>query len=357
MFQYSQIIVLACFISQLISSNNLILEESTFESVIMPLTNIEQKSLNLRDHMDREQALIDLLDSNKLQHFNIEDLLKIVLESKCYKVVENIYEKQKKLSNILDCYLKDNSRHLEIFDYILRYMDDAERNIRQQFVANFEIFAHIDMEQTAKIVLKHFFHLIEHFCELIENDSQLLFMFLSDIVYSEIKVSPHVAEQYLRLLCVQNMAMVLPYVKLNLCRVQEALTITRQNQIHAATAYLMEQNGDFEGALNLFLQSNMADAAVAVCIRGSEHLDSIGARKIWLQLLKHPISGEVISIRELLHSAAPHISAAHLLELVTDANLGDIKVLINGMLSDCQYDMQMLLTNLNLLSYDLHHGK
>lgn len=349
-------IILACFVSRLVTSNNLNAEEGILDTVIKSLTDMVGKPLSLRDHMEREQAWIDLLNADKLKHLSLEQLLKMALESKCYKVAENVYEKQKVFANILECYLKDKVRHMEVFGYIVKHIDDSERCIRQQFIVHFKTLVSIDSKKTAEAVIEHFPQLAEEFCEILEADPDLLFKFLSEIVYSDIKLPPRITEEFLRLLCVKNPSLVYSYVKLNLCRVEEALKITQQCNMHASTAFLLEQSGDFQGALNLLLKNNMTDAALDVCIRGSEHLDAKGAQQVWLQLLKHPATLEGISMRELLHSAAPHVSPSQLLELVTDASLGDIKVLIQGMLADCQHDMQMLSITLKLVGYDLHHG-
>lgn len=344
--------------SRLVTSNNLNAEEGILDTVIKSLIDMEGKPLSLRDHMEREQAWIDLLNGNKLQHLGLEQLLEMAMESKCYKVAENIYEKQKNYSNILTCYLRDKVRQPEVFNYIVRHVDDSERCIEQQFSSNFKQLINIDSKKTAEIVMEHYAELIQSFCEILDSDLDLFYKFLSEIIYfSEVKLPPHVAENYLKLLCVKNPASTYNYVKLNLCRMEEALKITQESQMHAATAWLLEQSGDFQGALSLLLENNMTESALGVCIRGSEHLDAEGAQQVWFRLLKEPTIIERISMRELLHSAAPHVPPAQLLELVTDANLGDIKILIQGMLTDCQHDKQMLNTTLKLLSCDLHQGE
>ncbi|KAF5284062.1 hypothetical protein FQR65_LT13608 [Abscondita terminalis] len=355
-FDDSQVVILACFVSRLVTSDNLNADESILNTVIKSLTGMGEKQLTLRDHAECEQAWIDLLNSNKLQHLELEDLLKMALNSKCYKVAENIYEKQGKFSSIMECYLNDKTRHADVFNYILKHISDSERYIQQQIIVNFKLLVDIDSKRTADVVLEHFPELAEELCVILENDSELLYRFLSEILYGDIKLSPKLTEEYLDLLCVKNPSAVYTYVKLNLCRVEEALKITQKYQIHSAVAWLLEQSGEFEEALNLLLNNNSIEAALDVCVRGSEHLDAKGTQKLWLQLLKCPTVVESISMRELLHSAAPHVPPAELLELVTDANLGDIKTLIQGMLADCQHDKELLSTTLKLLSYDLHHG-
>ncbi|KAK5642593.1 hypothetical protein RI129_008760 [Pyrocoelia pectoralis] len=355
-FRESQVIILACFISRLITSDNLNADEEILNKIIQSLTNIGEKQLSLRDHSEREQAWIDLLNGDKIRHIDLDQLLRIALDSQCHKVAECIYEKQGKFANIMECYLRDKVRHVEVFNYIAKYILNEERCIQQQFIAHFKTLVDIDSKRTADVVIENYSELAEQFCVILETDSELLYKFLSQIIYTDVKLSPQITEEYLRLLCVKNPSAVYSYVKLNLCRVEEALKITQKYQMHLSIAWLLEQNGDFEEALNLLLKHNMIDSALGVCIRGSEHLDAKETQKLWLELLKHPTVIENISMRELLHSAAPHVPPAQLLELVTDANLGDVKVLIEGMLSDCEHDIQLLNSTFKILSCDLHHG-
>uniref|UniRef100_A0A1Y1MXN6 Vacuolar protein sorting-associated protein 8 central domain-containing protein n=2 Tax=Photinus pyralis TaxID=7054 RepID=A0A1Y1MXN6_PHOPY len=355
-FSDSEVIILACFISRLITSANLSADEEILNTVVQSLTNAGDK-LSLRDHSEREQAWIDLLNGQKMGHLDLDAQLQTALDAKCYKVVECIYEKQGKFANILECYLNDKVRHVEVFSYIRKYISDEERCIRQQFMANFKTLVDVDSKRTADVVIENYSKLAEQLCCILETDSELLYKFLSQIIYTDVKLSPKTTEEYLRLLCMKNPSAVYSYVKLNLCRVEEALKITQKYQMHSSVAWLLEQSGDFEQALNLLLRHNMIDSALEVCIRGSEHLDAKETQKLWLELLKHPTVVENISMRELLHSAAPHVPPAQLLELVTDANLGDIKVLVEGMLSDCEHDIQLLNSTFKILSCDLHHGK
>lgn len=327
------------------------------ETVAKSLTNIVGKSLNLRDHMEREQALLDLLTMKKLKVPASNGLLQTALDSNCYRVAEYLYNKEKNYANILSCYLNDPFRRNEVFNYILTYITVRERHIKEQFLVNFKELLKIDSKKTAEIVAEHFADLINELCALIDADSHLQYMFLKELITSEVKLPTDIALRYLELLCIKNKPEVNNYVQMNLCPVDAALTLTRKYEIHSASAFLLEQIGQWMEAMDLLLEYNMVQDAMNVCIRGAEHLDVSGAQQLWLKLLQNKVATENMSLRQLLHAAAPHVPPAQLLELVSNASLGDTKVLLNDMLADCTHDIQMLEITLRVLSKDLHHGE
>lgn len=326
------------------------------EAIAKSLTNVVGKSLNLRDHMEREQALLDLLNARKLKVPTNNGLLQTALDSNCYRVAEYLYNKEKNYANILSCYLNDPLRRTEVFNYILTYINVKERYIKEQFLVNFKELLTIDSKKTAEIVADHFPDLINELCAIIDADSHLQYIFLREIITNDVKLPADTAQKYLELLCIKNKTDVCNYVQMNLCPVEVALNLTRKYEIHGATAFLLEQNGEWMEALELLLEHKMVQEAMNLCIRGAEHLDANGAQQLWLKLLQNKVSTESMSLRQLLHAAAPHVPPAQLLELVSDASLGDTKVLLYDMLADCTYDIQMLDITLRLLSKDLHHG-
>lgn len=355
--QENQVTILACFITRLVTSNNLYLEEQMLQTVAKTLTDVVGKSLNLRDHMEREQALLDLLAMKKLKVCINNGLLQTALASNCYRVAEYLYIKEENYANILYCYLNDPLRRNEVFNYIMTYINVRERHIKEQFLVNFKELLMIDSKKTAEIVAEHFSDLVNELCALIDTDINLQYAFLKELISNEIKLPTDIAVKYLEILCTKNKIEVTNYVQLNLCPVDAAITLTRKYEVHSATALLLEQIGQWAEAVSLLLEQNMVQDAMNVCIRGAEHLDVKGAQQLWLKLLQDKAATNCMSLRQLLHAAAPHVPPAQLLELVSNASLGDTKVLLNDMLADCTYDIRMLEITMRLLSKDLHHGK
>ncbi|KRT81032.1 hypothetical protein AMK59_5084, partial [Oryctes borbonicus] len=355
-FHETQVINLACFICRLITSNNLNLEEDTLSDVMKSLTHTVADKMSFRDHSEREQAWLDFLNAGKLSSFTLDEILQMALNSKCYHVAEFIYEQQKDYSNILECYLKDEIRKSEVFGYILTYINVSERCIQEQFIVNFKDLVKVNSKKTADLVIEHFSNLLDELFASIENQDDLQYSFLAEIVYSDIKIPPRIAETYLELLCVRDPNYVVSYVRLGLCRVEEALRITEKYGIPAATAILLEKMGEWFQALHLLLKNQMGNEAVELCVRGAEHLDSKSAQNLWLELVKNSSGEGAMSPRQLLHAAAPHVPPAQLLELVSDASFGDVKTLLEGIMVDYTHDISMLTTTLKLLGKDLHQG-
>ncbi|XP_065161410.1 vacuolar protein sorting-associated protein 8 homolog [Atheta coriaria] len=356
-FNECQITILACFIAKLVTSNNLKVDEPTLNSVIKSLTETKHELSN-RDHSEREQACLDLLHENKLGHLTNDELLKIALESRCYKVAEFVYESQKDYSNILSCYLNDQLRKGDVFNYILTHIRVSHRKIRQQFLAHFKELVAIDVRKCVDIIIEHFPNSVEEYFALIKSDDDVSFLFLSELVVSDIKMIPEMAEWHLELLCKipEDIKVVKNYLRMGLCRIEQALEITKKYDKHEATSLLLEQMGEFKVALDLLLEHGLTESAVDLCVRGADHLSAEESQKLWLSLLKHPQSSKKLSLRELIHSAAPHVPPTQLFELVSDANFGDIKGLLQGMLADCRHDIEVYNTTLKLLGRDYHQS-
>ncbi|XP_045462002.1 vacuolar protein sorting-associated protein 8 homolog [Harmonia axyridis] len=353
-FPETEEINLACFICRLVTSSKLNLEDSVLEKIYEVLVKETSQLIKLRDHMEREQAWLDLMSSNRLNHSSHDKLLESALVSKCFRVAEYLYELKNDYSDILKCYLNDRVRKNEVFNYILKYIDDEDRSIREQFLVHFKELVEIDSKQTTDIVIDYFPDMIETFCEMLEGENDLRYHFLKELINCDIKLPPKIAEIYLDLLSVKDQNKVRAFLELGFCRMEEALEITRRHNVHAATALLLEQGGEWLEALELLLEHNLVDYALSLCIRGAEHLDSEGAQKLWMVLLQHEKSSENMSLRQLLHATAPHIPPAQLLELVSNVKFGDIRVSLQGILSDYRHDITMHSTTLQLLSRDLH---
>ncbi|KAL3276254.1 hypothetical protein HHI36_020969 [Cryptolaemus montrouzieri] len=355
-FSDSEEINLACFICRLVTSNKLNLEDSFLSRIFQILMGKTSKSIKLRDHMEREQSWLDLMATNRLKDESYDVLLKAALDARCFRVAEKLYELQGDYSDILRCYLDDVIRKNEVFGYVVRHIEDDARSVREQFLVHFKELVAIDSKKTVGIVNEHFSDLIEQFCEMLEDDDDSRYLFLRELISCDIKLPSRIAEIYLELLCRNNTEQVRNFVELGLCRMEEALEITKKYRVHAATALLLEQGGEWLEALELLLEHNLVDHALSLCIRGAEHLDSEGAQKLWMVLLQHEKSSENMSLRQLLHATAPHIPPAQLLELVSNVKFGDVRVSLQGILNDYVHDIHMHSTTLKLLSKDIQQG-
>ncbi|KAF7265925.1 hypothetical protein GWI33_020668 [Rhynchophorus ferrugineus] len=329
-FTDSQIINVACFIARMVITDSLTIDETTLSSVIEILTNVKEDTLSIRDHVEKEQAW-------------------------CYRVAEQLYEMEHNYTTILECYLKDPVRKIEVFNYILSYIQVPERCVQEQFLVNFKALLEVNCEKTTDIVIEHFLDLIESLCSIVQEDTDLSFKFLSLLISNDVKLPHELAERYLEQLCVKDKDGVCDFVSICMCRRDEALEITKKYGVHAATSLLLEQSGEWIEALNILLANDLIDEAVALCIRGAEHIDPEGAQSLWLTLLQSKRSLKKTSLRQLLHAAAPHVRPDQLLDLVSNAHYGDIKLLVQGMLNDYEQDISLIKTTQKVLDKDLHY--
>lgn len=355
-FSENEIMTLATFICRLVTSNNLDLEESIMEKVFKTLTSKNNESLSLREHLEREQSWLDLLISNKLKNISYEEHLNLSLESKCYKVAEYLLESKKDYSTMFSCYLNDKTRKHEIFNYISIHIHDSQRLIHQQFLVNFKELIEIDTAKTAKLVLEHFVDKIDNLCSELENEKEVQFKFLTELVIADIKLSPDLYETFLELLCQKNENQVKNYIQSGVCRLEKALEITKKYKIHEATALLLEQAGEWLKALELLLQHDFIEDALGLCLRGAEHLDTEGAQRLWMILLEHNKENNSLLLRQVIRSTAHHMPPHQLLEWVMSAKFDDIKNLVEKMLSDYKNDVEIFETVLKVTSTDVHQG-
>lgn len=357
-FQDGQIINLTCFVSRLITNNILNAAQEILDSIITTLTEMVDKPLNLRDHQEREQAWLDLMQSDKLQQITDKELLEMSINSKCYRVMEILYEKNGKYSEIMNCYLNDLHRENEVFNYMRQHTEDPSRCIKPQLIKNIVKLIDIDGTQTALLVNDSYPELLEELCDKLKNYPQKMFTLLYEIQLSDTPLAPELAERYLELLCSQDPNAVENFIKSGNCRPEQALVIAQKAKHSSATAYFLEQIGDFNGALDLLLEDpteekNILQAA-GLCARGASHLDQNQAQDLWLKLLRKCSNQDIL--RQILHSAAQFVHLSVLLDVINTASLGDIKNLLKGLLADSAYETLMLSTTYKLLGNDLHQG-
>lgn len=348
-----------CFVSRLITTGILNADQDILDTVIKSLTEMVEKPLSLRDHQEREQTWLDLMASGKLDHINSKGMLDMALKSKCYRVAEILYEQNSKYAEILNCYLRDIHRKTEVFNYMRQHAEDPRRCIKSQLISNIANLIEIDSHQTAHLVIDHYPELLGTLCDHLKNSPDNMYALLYEIQLSETTLPPELAEKYLELLLSQDSKAVEVFIKSGNCRPEQALVITQRAKHNSATAFFLEQVGDYTGALELLLEDpsdekNIIQAA-NLCARGASHLDTKQAEQLWLKLLKKSPNHDVL--RQLLHSAAQHVRLSVLLEVINSASIGDIKSLLQGLMADSAHETLMLTTTFKILGNDLHQSK
>lgn len=344
--------------SRLITNNILNADQEILDTIINTLIEMVDKPLNLRDHQEREQAWLDLMHFDKLQHISEKEFLEMAINSKCYRVMEILYEKNGKYSEIMNCYLNDLHRENEVFNYMRQHAEDPSRCIKPQLLRNIAKLIDIDRTQTALLVNDYYPELLEDLCDKLRDHPDKMFALLYEIQLSDTPLQPELAERYLELLCSQDPNAVENFIKAGNCRPEHALLIAQKAKHSSATAYFLEQIGDFNSALDLLLEDptqekNILQAA-GLCARGASHLDQTQAQELWMKLLRKCSNPSML--RQILHLAAQYVHLSILLDVINTASLGDIKSLLKGLLADSAHETLMLSTTFKLLGNDLHQG-
>lgn len=90
---------------------------------------------------EREQALLDVIQAAGLQAFDLARLLSLARQARFWRVCEIIYAENKDYDLILECYLNDHRRKLNLFRYIRTIwpeLNERERNkVHTKIMDNF----------------------------------------------------------------------------------------------------------------------------------------------------------------------------------------------------------------------------
>lgn len=325
-----------------------------------------------REHSEREQAWLDLLEADRINHISIADLLTFARKAKCYRVTQNLLEKRKAYDQILNCYLLDPRRHTELWNYIRQYADKPERKIFEQCHEHFTKLLLIDSDETTRIVVDHFGDRMEQLIRLLEHDNESLYRFVQNLLKHHVNLDTNDCEQYLNLLCLYNPENVDNFLRTNKnYRLENALEIVKKYQLYHSLIYLFEKQGDFESAFNLSLdllkeadESTVEMKALdlsALCSRASLVLSDAERETLWFTFIKVILSRTDLTTitRNILQAASGYVNVTNLVQLVLSSgtktgNFGDIKHLLLGMLANSKYETFLLETTSQVLSYDLH---
>lgn len=360
------------FVAREISASNLPDDPVLLQKVLeyVKMEQIENESA--RQHSDREQAWLALLEADRINTLNLSDHLKLAYQAKCYRVVENLLEKQKSYDQILECYLLDPHRHAEVWNYLQRYANQSDRKILQQCSDNFAKLMEIDSEKTTQFIVEYFPRNIDQLIKLLEADENNLYKFVGTLLRNNISLNSKHCELYLNLLCQRSPKNVEGFLRTNEnLRLENAIEIVQKYELFDCLIYLHERQGDFDAAFNLSLdllkeapESTAEMRALelsALCSRASQVLSSADRENLWFSLIKTILSRTDLTLitRSILHAAGGHVNLSNLVQLVLNSgtktgNLGDIKHLLIGMLANSKYEILLQQTTARILGHDLH---
>ncbi|XP_026210971.1 vacuolar protein sorting-associated protein 8 homolog isoform X2 [Anabas testudineus] len=220
-------------------------------------------------HTERQQVLLELLQVGGVVEFNEEKLLALAEKAKFYQICEFLYEKKHLYHRIIDCYLRDPLREVEVFSYIHNllsmpgYSPEEKQSIKNKALQHIQELVTLDPSKSADLVVFHFTEEVQQIISELQDD-QLLFQFLSFLL--EPRDSHHsgtmlllerdLYELLLDLLCRFAPEQLLSFLQTSQhYRLEEAIQITQKYHHNEATAYLLEKKGDVHGAFMVLLET------------------------------------------------------------------------------------------------------
>uniref|UniRef100_A0A665VJ96 VPS8 subunit of CORVET complex n=1 Tax=Echeneis naucrates TaxID=173247 RepID=A0A665VJ96_ECHNA len=325
--------------------NTLFVNRNLFDQVLEFLCCPDDDSR----HTERQQVLLELLQVGTVVQFNEGRLLALAEKAKFYQICEFLYEKQHLYDRIIDCYLRDPLRKVEIFSFIHNLLSMPGYSPEEKQTVKDKVLQHIQV--------RAYIHMLHQIVELIHT---------------------------------------------NYCR---GMTFPEKYHHSEATAYLLEKKGDIDGAfstLRLLTAGRQSKAEVAgekqdegkiqrdstltkvkdslsdiinLCNRSSHNLFQQQREALWFPLLetmmdsqkrvnKHDAKHTSEVLKELtmkvLNCMSSFISLPAIIQRILQdpvygtGKLAELQGLILGMMDSFNYEQILLETTTNLLNHDLH---
>ncbi|KAJ3610405.1 hypothetical protein NHX12_022497 [Muraenolepis orangiensis] len=353
-------------------------------------------------HTERQQVLLELLHVGGVVQFEEGSLLALAEKAEFYQICEFLYEKQHLFDKIIDCYLRDNLRKVEVFSYIHNllsmpgYTAPEKQAVWDKTLQHIQELVALDPSRSADLVTCHFPAHVGPIISQMEDD-QLRFQFITSILESRegrpsdsvVTLDPDLHEQQVGLLCRFDPPGLQAFLETSqLYPLEAAIKMTEQYGHSEATAYLLEKKGDAQGAFTVLLTKlkrilesitrevgeaevegggakdcsapplagleGSLDDIIALCHRNSKSLNKQQREVLWFPLLE-----AMMAPQKLLRGPNAHHTSEALKELTMKdpvygkGKLAEIQGLILGMLDTFNYEQDSC--NICLLQYKRCH--
>uniref|UniRef100_A0A3B3SQR4 VPS8 subunit of CORVET complex n=1 Tax=Paramormyrops kingsleyae TaxID=1676925 RepID=A0A3B3SQR4_9TELE len=392
-FTPSQVGCLFTFLARQLAKpdNTLFVNRKLFDQVLEFLCSPDDDSR----HTERQQVLLELLHVGGVVQFDEQRLLSLAEKAEFYQICEFMYEKKHLYDKIIFCYLKDPMRKEEIFNYIHNilsipgYSTEERGSVWNVVLAHIQELVAIDPFKAADLVSLHFAE------EVTAIVGRLEVRIACDRPHSQpfLQLSPEIYEHHIKLLCRFSPQKVTSFLKTSEdYRLEEAIQISREHNLHEATAYLLERKGDIQGAFQVLLQRlrllevfipRMPDMSMcpsgslqedcllqlveqsledltSLCDRSSRILDQQQREVCWLRHVSVSSSALKELTMKVVYSMASFIAMPSIIQRILQdpvygkGRLAEIQGLILGMLETFNYERTLLETTTSLLNQDLH---
>ncbi|XP_071002589.1 vacuolar protein sorting-associated protein 8 homolog isoform X3 [Oncorhynchus clarkii lewisi] len=422
-FTPSQVGCLFTFLARQLAKpdNTLFVNRKLFDQVLEFLCSPDDDTR----HTERQQVLLELLQVGGVIQFDEGRLLGLAEKAEFYQICEFLYEQNHLYDKILDCYLRDPLRKEEIFNYIHNllsmpgYSSEEKHCVWEKALLHIAELVTLDPAKSADLVAMHFAEEVRPIITRLQDD-HLVFQFLRCLLDQSatsmegphpqalLRLSPDLHELHIGLLCRFTPRQLTDFLKASQdYRLEEAVQITEQYQVHEATSYLLEKKGDSHGAFQVLLKTlkdklsavtsekrseeegetereeesplqrvegSLGDI-IALCHRSSQSLNQEQRGVLWFPLLEAMMSPQKLLkgpdtrttsevLKELtmkvLNSMSSFIPLPAIIQRILQdpvygkGKLAEIQGLILGMLETFNYEQTLLETTTSLLNHDLH---
>ena len=362
--------------SQQITTKSLPDSSSFLTKIINFITSDTDYSVNSRQHAEKEQTFMNLMEANALNsRFTYNELIEIAYRTKCFAVAQFILERMKKYDKIIECLIMGNNSY-ELFRYIMEYKNNDDRKIYQQIYENFQSLLEMDCDKITKIIIEYYPICVPQFLKIISDIPKLHYILLQSLIENgSIPLETSDYNRFLTLQCQYNPENVLEFLQnsSHSYDVHHALNVVEEKNLTSSMIFLYEKNGEHQKAFTLAMdllkdapESQAENYALKVgylCMRASHVLSRTEIESYWFELIEVILSRNYLSsiVKQVLHLASSSVDLTKLVQLIMrddgfgkNKNFGDIKHILIGMLSNFEYESLLLRTSQNILSRDLH---
>jgi vacuolar protein sorting-associated protein 8 len=360
--------------SQQITTKGLPDTSSFLTKIINYITTDSDYPLNSRQHVEKEQTFMNLMEANALSsRFTFDELLEIAYRTKCFTVAQFILEKLKRYEKIVECFIMGNNSH-ELFHYIMEHKSSDDRKIYQQIHDNFQSLLEMNCEKISKIIIEFYPICIPQFIKIIADIPKLHYNFLQELIANgSVPLETTDYNRFLTLQCQYNPEEVVEFLQNsnNDYDVKHVMSVVEEKNLTTAMIFLYEKSGEHKKAFTLAmdllkeapesLAENYALKVSYLCMRASNVLSQAEREAFWFELIEMILSRNSLRsiVKQVLHLASSSVDLTKLVQLImkddgNDKNFGDIRHILIGMLSNFEYESLLLRTSQNILGRDLH---
>ncbi|RWS27840.1 vacuolar protein sorting-associated protein 8-like isoform X2 [Leptotrombidium deliense] len=276
-FTPSQISALFVFIARQVAKpdSSLLMSNLLFDQILLHLTADKSGARS----EERQQALLDLLQSGKIDHIPKDKLIMLAEKAKFYRVCECIHWDQRAFDKLLRCYLFDEMRKDQVFanmKHILNHseLSHEEKQIYlQSILENINLLVDINVKKVLRFMDENLSSTeIESVLKSLEPHPKCVYLLTSQLIMCvqnnceerEFKVipkcrmiyEPSTHERLIELMCRFDPDSLITFlIQSRVYRMDVALQICRSHGMSECVSYLLEVKGDYSEAFNIHFQA------------------------------------------------------------------------------------------------------